>query len=211
MGSFVLTLGRSCLFIRKRKDLTNALSITPSYLKNTFSDSGLVTDYRDWQIPLGRRFRSLKVWFVLRSYGVEGIQKFLRNHINLGEYFHSLIKSREDLFDVLAGPTFALTVINCKPTARKSAPNSDGDTAMRDAESQAVLDANALTKEVYERVNSKGEVFLTSTVIGGLYAIRIVSANTQTEQKFLKRCFDILVETTEALQNEQSTAIVNGA
>jgi aromatic-L-amino-acid decarboxylase len=145
---------------------------------------------------------------VLRSYGVEGIQKFIRNHIKLGEFFHSLIKSREDLFDVLAGPAFALTVINCKPRQRRGSVNAtEPDPSherytndfTRDAESQALLDANALTKEVYERVNKGGEVFLTSTVIGGVYAIRIVSANTQTEEKYLKRCFDILVEATEAV------------
>ena len=63
----------SCLWVKRRTDLTSALSITPSYLRNDYSDSGLVTDYRDWQIPLGRRFRSLKIWFVLRSYGVSGM------------------------------------------------------------------------------------------------------------------------------------------
>lgn len=181
--------------------------MTPSYLRNNFSDSGLVTDYRDWQIPLGRRFRSLKVWFVLRSYGIEGIQSFIRNHIKLGEYFHSLIKSREDLFEVLAGPAFALTVITCKPHSRLSSeaagknisedgPHRNGEANAADP--QARLDANALTQQVYERVNGQGEIFLTSTVIGGVYAIRVVSANTQTEAKYLKCCFDLLVENTEA-------------
>jgi aromatic-L-amino-acid decarboxylase len=178
----------------------------------------LVTDYRDWQIPLGRRFRSLKVWFVLRSYGIEGIQNFIRNHIKLGEYFHSLTKSREDLFDVLAGPTFALTVIACKPRQRGgsvSATDLDANHARymnnftKHAESTALLDVNALTKEVYERVNRAGEVFLTSTVVGGVYAIRIVSANTQTEEKYLKRCFDILVETTEAVLKSQDSSAVH--
>lgn len=179
-----------------------------------------MTDYRDWQIPLGRRFRSLKVWFVLRSYGVEGIQKFIRNHIKLGEYFHSLIKSRDDLFDVLAGPAFALTVITCKPGKRRasaratlSGPSHERhkNDFTRDAESQVLLDAHELTKEVYERVNKGGEIFLTSTVIGRVYAIRIVSANTQTEEKYLKRCFDILVETTETVLRNSGASQVNGA
>lgn len=189
----------SCLFIRRRSDLTSALSMTPSYLRNTFSDSGLVTDYRDWQIPLGRRFRSLKVWFVLRSYGIEGIQHFIRNHIKLGEYFHGLIKSRDDLFDVLAGPSFALTVLACKPPppTPTSIDAHEVNGSANGVDSKVLVDANALTKQVYEHVNDQGEFFLTSTVIGGAYAIRIVSANTQTEQKYLKRCFDVLVEATE--------------
>ena len=182
--------------------MTSALTLTPSYLRNEFSNAGLVIDYKDWQIPLGRRFRSLKVWFILRSYGIDGIQSFIRNHINLGEYFHSLIKSRDDLFDVLAGPAFALNVIACKPRAREPAAQSTHDTdgMVNGAESQAVLHANALTKQVYEHVNGQGEFFLTSAVIGGVYAIRIVSANTQTEQKYLKRCFDVLVEATESFR-----------
>jgi aromatic-L-amino-acid decarboxylase len=160
-----------------------------------------VTDYRDWQIPLGRRFRSLKVWFVLRSYGIQGIQSFIRNHIQLGEYFHSLIKSRDDLFEVLAGPAFALTVVACKPRLQPSSTDvgtpNDGDRYTNGATTQQLSQANTLTKQVYERINTEGEFFLTSTVIGGVYAIRIVSANTQTEQKYLKRCFDVLVEATE--------------
>src|ERR1700759_286955 len=107
------------MFVKDRTDLTSSLSITPSYLRNSFSDSGLVTDYRDWQIPLGRRFRSLKIWFVIRSYGIEGLQKHIRSHIELGEKFHSLILSRKDLFDVLTGPAFALTVITLKPRRRE--------------------------------------------------------------------------------------------
>lgn len=189
----------SCLFIRKRSDLTSSLSITPSYLRNEFSESGLVTDYRDWQFSLGRRFRSLKVWFVLRTYGVSGIQAFIRNHIALGEYFHKLILTRTDLFDVLAGPAFALTVITVKPRPKSITDGKEG-VFTNDAEAQTLLDANAVTKEVYERVNREAEVFLTSTVVGGVYAIRIVSANANSEEKYLKRCFEILVENAEEVR-----------
>lgn len=184
--------------------------MTPSYLRNAFSDSGLVTDYRDWQIPLGRRFRSLKVWFVLRSYGIAGIQSFIRNHITLGEYFHSLIKSREDLFEVLAGPSFALTVIACKPRASGASNTlSNGDAI--DSAKHSLKDANALTKQVYEAINAQGEFFLTSTVVGGQYAIRIVSANMHTEQKYLRRCFDVLVSATEANSLNTVHEPANGA
>ena len=70
------------------------MSITRSYLRNTYSDSGLVTDYRDWQFGLGRRFRSLKMWFVFRSYGLSGIRAMLRSHIAYGETFASLVATR---------------------------------------------------------------------------------------------------------------------
>jgi aromatic-L-amino-acid/L-tryptophan decarboxylase len=196
------------MFVKDRTDLTSSLSITPSYLRNSFSDSGLVTDYRDWQIPLGRRFRSLKVWFVLRTYGISGIQAHIRKHVRLGELFHELVLTRADLFSVLTGPAFALTVITIKqpkPERRVSANQSDPfherylNDFTPDAKNQALIDANSLTKEVYELVNQRGEIFLTSSVISGVYAIRVVSASPNAEERYVRRAFEILVEATEEI------------
>ena len=184
----------SCLFVRKRKDLVDALSVTPAYLRNEFSESGLVTDYRDWQIPLGRRFRSLKVWFVLRTYGVKALQEMIRNHVGLGETFSSFLKSRKDLFEIVTDASFALTVFKIVPK-------------VADLKTQ-----DALTKDVYEMVNRRGEVYITSSVVGGRYAIRVVSANPRTELKFIQKVFDILVETAEELRDgTPRTRLVEGA
>ncbi|KAF2426266.1 dopa decarboxylase-like protein [Tothia fuscella] len=227
MHKWLLTnFDASCLFIKKRSDLTSALSITPSYLRNSFSDSGLVTDYRDWQIPLGRRFRSLKIWFVLRSYGISGLQAHIRGHIKLGELFHSLMLTRPDLFDVLSKPAFALTVITIKPStsgealdrARRLSAASKSDPSHErylndfslDATAHALVDANKLTKEVYELINTRGEIFLTSGVIGGAYAIRVVSATPTAEEKYVRRAFEILVETTKEVL-KKGTNRVDGA
>lgn len=182
----------SCLFVRKRKDLIDALSITPSYLRNEFSESGLVTDYRDWQIPLGRRFRSLKVWFVLRTYGVKALQTMIRNHIELGETFSSLLKTRKDLFEIVTEASFALTVFTIVPKVAEHAAQ------------------DALTKDVYELINKRGEVYITSSVVGGRYAIRVVSANQKTELKFIQKVFDILVETAEELRDAKPRTRVVG-
>ncbi|RDL31396.1 Aromatic-L-amino-acid decarboxylase [Venustampulla echinocandica] len=195
MHKWLLTnFDASCLYVKKRKDLIDALSIMPSYLRNEFSESGLVTDYRDWQIPLGRRFRSLKIWFVLRTYGINGLQAHIRNHIKLGELFAGLLKSRQDLFEILTGPSFALTVFR----------------AVLPAGSKA--EQNELTKEVYELVNRRGEIYLTSGVVAGIYAIRVVSANPKAEEKYLRKAFDILVATTEEIRDSKSSnGSVNGA
>ena len=67
----------SVLFVKERNDIINALSITPEFLRNKYSDKGMVIDYRDWQIPLGRRFRSLKIWFNIRLHGISGLQKYI--------------------------------------------------------------------------------------------------------------------------------------
>lgn len=216
MHKWLLTnFDASCLYVKKRSDLTTALSITPSYLRNTFSDSGLVTDYRDWQLPLGRRFRSLKIWFVLRSYGLEGLQKHIRGHIKLGELFHSLVLSRPDLFSIFVPPAFALTVITVVPrrkgqkrrTTSGGQPDPEHERYLNDftpdADAQVLLDANQVTKEVYERVNKSGEVYLTGAMIAGVYCIRVVSASPWAEEKYVRRCFEVLVQEAEDVLDEE--------
>lgn len=218
MHKWLLTaFDASCLYVKRRRELTDVLSITPSYLRNEFSDNGLVTDYRDWQIPLGRRFRSLKIWFVMRTYGVAGLKNHIRNHIQLGEMFHGLVKSRPDLFRVLTPPAFALTVLTIVPPRHGSAQpetnthltngvstgnaNSDAPIGETEIIKSSVTDnhANTLTQEIYERINAEGKIFLTSSVVKGVYAIRVVSANPKADEKHLRRAFEILVGTTEVV------------
>lgn len=210
MHKWLLTnFDASCLFIRNRKDLTSALSVTPSYLRNPFSDTGLVTDYRDWQIPLGRRFRALKIWFVLRTYGINGLKAHIRRHITLGEKFADWIRGRQDLFRIIAPPAFALTVFTVAAPKHMNLGLLNGYKESAVSEGVAISDStphtstaeldhtNSLTKSVYERINASGEIFLTSTVVNGIYAIRVVSANEKTDEAHLKKAFEILVRTTE--------------
>jgi aromatic-L-amino-acid decarboxylase len=194
----------SAFFIKRRKDLMDTYSITPTYLRNEFTESGLVTDYRDWQIPLGRRFRSLKVWFVLRTYGVNGLREFIRKHIKLGEYFAGLLESRPDMFSITTAPAFGLVTFQVKPpspstAADQSNPGHEAYTNdfTPNAEAQYLEDVNRRTKEVYEKVNARGEYFLTSTVICGQYVIRVVSATILSEEKWLKGCFEEIVKAAD--------------
>lgn len=209
----------SCLFVRSRADLTAALSITPSYLRNQYSDSGLVTDYRDWQIPLGRRFRSIKIWFVLRSYGVEKLQAFIRRTIKLGETFADLIKSRSDIFEIFTTPVFALTVFTIRPPGRNRGgnrrllPAAQPDPAHEnytndftpDAQAQYLFNANRITKDVYETVNQEGEVFLTSSMVKGTYVIRVVSASERSSEEWMRKAFNALVRTTEDVLRKETS------
>ncbi|KAL8805363.1 MAG: hypothetical protein Q9200_005456 [Gallowayella weberi] len=224
MHKWLLTnFDASCLFLPRREPLISALTITPSYLQNKYSTSGLVTDYRDWQIPLGRRFRALKIWFVLRSYGVNGLKEHVTRHIKLGEKFAGWVQDEgKNLFELVAMPRFALTVLRVKiregftsgssgsahvcgnnKTETKinegvaSDPFVAEDDDERTAETDILSQANAVTKEVYEAINAAGEIFLTGTMIKGLYAIRIVSANEQTDEAHLRKAFEILVKTTK--------------
>lgn len=212
MHKWLLTnFDAGCLYVRTRAHLTSALSITPPYLRNPFSDSGLVTDYRDWQIPLGRRFRALKIWFVLRTYGINGLKAHVRKHIILGEKFAAWVREREDLWEIVAPPAFALTVITIALPAQSKGTLLDGMTEPSVTEGVATSitlpstnegnrdHTNALTKEIYESINAAGEIFLTSSVVKGIYAIRIVSANEKADEAHLRRAFEILVNTAEVV------------
>ena len=141
----------------------------------------------------------------MRSYGVSGFKAHIRRHIKLGQMFAELIRGRGDLFDVVTTPSFALTVLTVKPRKAEQrderlVQSTNGFTP--DAEDQDVVEANRVTKDVYERVNAGGEIFLTSGVVEGLYAIRVVSANERTEEKYLHKAFDILVKTAEKVLDE---------
>lgn len=197
--------------------MTSALSITPAFLRNSFSSSGLVIDYRDWQIPLGRRFRALKIWFVLRTYGISGLQAHIRRTVDLGSEFHSWVLGRPDLFRVLTPPAFALTVLTIVPGSSRVEAEAEAALNLNQAEPQTKGEkeknheepqtpssdlerANEITRLVYEEINADGKIFLTSTVVQGIYAIRVVSANPKADQEHLKQAFEILVKTTEEIQ-----------
>ncbi|AEO66947.1 uncharacterized protein THITE_2115545 [Thermothielavioides terrestris NRRL 8126] len=171
----------SCFFVRDRDWLVRALGVNQAVYGNKASDGGLVTDYREWQIPLGRRFRSLKIWFVLRSYGVKGLQEYIRRTIALGEQFAASLRAREDLFEIVAGPSFALTVF-------RLAARSEGET---------LEERNALTRALYEKVNATGKIWLTSTVLDGRFAIRLMTGVRTTEREHVEAAVKTLVEVAE--------------
>lgn len=172
----------SAVWVRDRQHLTEALSVSLAILQNQHTESGLVTDYRDWQIPFGRRFRSLKVWFVLRTYGIEGLRAHIRKHIGLAETFGTLMKGRPDLFEIITGPRFALTVF--KLAAK---------------EGKTLEEQNATTKKMYDAVVEEGKIFLSSTVVGGVFAIRHNPATPMVEEHHVRKHFEILVGAAEKI------------
>ncbi len=97
-------------FTADRAALTGALAILPEYLRNPATDSGAVVDYRDWQIELGRRFRALKLWFVLRWYGAEGLREHVRGHVALAQELAGWVGA-DDRFDVVAPHPLSLVCL----------------------------------------------------------------------------------------------------
>jgi aromatic-L-amino-acid decarboxylase len=158
----------NCFFVANRAALINALSIMPEYLRNRATESGAVIDYRDWQIPLGRRFRALKLWFVIRHYGREGLQAHLRRHVELAQNFARWVAG-SDRFELVVEPLLNLVCFRHK----------DGDAA-----NQALLD----------RLNQSGDLFLTHTKLNGQMVLRLAVGQTRTEARHVERAWQRIQE-----------------
>ena len=151
-------------FVRDRDALTRALAVSPVYLKNRATDSGDVIDYRDWQIPLGRRFRALKLWFVLRSFGASGLRAHVRRHVELARRFSEWIEG-DPAFELAAPPRLGLVCFRLV-----------GD----DAGGQALL----------EELNRSGELYLTGTELDGRPALRMAIGGTLTEARHVEGAWE---------------------
>jgi aromatic-L-amino-acid/L-tryptophan decarboxylase len=153
--------------------LTGALAILPEYLRNAATDAGAVVDYRDWQIELGRRFRALKLWFVLRWYGAEGLRAHIRSGVALAQELAGWAEA-DDRFDVVA--PHPLSLVCLRP---------------RWAEG---VDADVATMTLLERLNDGGEVFLTHTTVGGQVVLRAAIGAPATTRAHVERAWTLLCE-----------------
>jgi len=153
-----------CFYVRSRKALIETLSILPEYLRNQATESGAVIDYRDWHIPLGRRFRALKLWFVIRHYGVEGLQHHVRRHVELAQELARWVEA-DPRFELAAPAPLNLVCFRHK----------SGD---------------AVTEELMEKLNASGKLYLTHTKLAGRFAIRMSIAQTDTEERHLRQAWD---------------------
>jgi aromatic-L-amino-acid decarboxylase len=153
-------------YVADREPLIDAMSITPPYLRNRASDSGAVIDYRDWHVPLGRRFRALKLWFVLRSYGAEGIRHHVREHVRLARLLESRIEADARL-EMVAPTPFALVSFRHKS-------------------------GNEATTALAEAINASGHSFVTASQIDETSFIRVSIGQTLTAERHVDRLWDLI-------------------
>ncbi|MFZ0201555.1 MAG: pyridoxal-dependent decarboxylase [Candidatus Sulfotelmatobacter sp.] len=163
----------NCFWVADRKALIQTLSILPEYLRNQATESGAVIDYRDWHIQLGRRFRSLKLWFVIRHYGVEGLQYHIRRHVDLAQQFASWVRSDQD-FELAAPAPLNLVCFRHKA----------GDAA-----NQSIMD----------RLNRSGDLFLTHTKLNGKLTLRLCVGQTNTQARHVERAWQRIREEADKL------------
>lgn len=177
---FLTNFDCSVLWVKDRSALVQALSTNPEYLKNKASLAKMVVDYKDWQIPLGRRFRSLKLWMVLRLYGLENLQCYIRNHIKLAKHFEDLVL-QDQRFEIITPRLFSLVCFRLLP------PQNREDCG------------NKLNHTLLEAVNSTGNVFMSHTVLSGTYVLRLAVGAPLTEERHVSDAWKVLQDKATAL------------
>jgi aromatic-L-amino-acid decarboxylase len=145
------------LWVADRGPLVHSLSMKPDYLRNAATESGAVIDYSDWQVPLGRRFRALKLWLTLRMIGAEALRQRIRDHVSWATEFAAWVR-HDPRFELLAEPSLSLVCFGLR----------SGDEA-----STALLD----------RVNREGRVLLSPARIAGRQALRLAVGGTLTRRQ----------------------------
>ncbi len=153
-------------WVANRAELTNTFSIMPEYLRNKATESGEVFDYRDWHIQLGRRFRSLKLWFVIRHYGVEGLRFHIRKHVQMAQQFAIWVKESKN-FELLLEPPFNLVCFRLK---------ADDEANMK----------------LMNSINETGKAFFTHTKLNDRVVLRMSIGQTHTEEKHVSEMWNLL-------------------
>lgn len=158
-----------CFFVADRSVLIKTLSILPEYLKNKATESGAVIDYRDWQIPLGRRFRALKLWFVIRHYGIEGLQHHVRQHVELAQVFARWVKQSKE-FELAAPAPLNLVCFRHK----------SGDE---------------FNEKLLDELNRSGELYLSHARLNDRFVLRMSIGQTYTELRHVEKAWKLIQKT----------------
>jgi len=164
----------SAFYVKDEALLVRTFEIMPEYLKTPEDER--VKNYRDWGIPLGRRFRALKLWFVMRSFGIEGLQKKIRHHISLAQDLKEKIEQHED-FELLAPAPLNTLCFHFHPS------HIDDEAKL-----------NELNEKLLNKIQGSGKLFLTHTTLDNKYTIRMVLGNTNIERHHVDNAWNLIKE-----------------
>ncbi|KAL7886788.1 hypothetical protein AOLI_G00045090 [Acnodon oligacanthus] len=153
----------STMWVKNRTDIIAAFKMDPLYLKHDHQESGLVTDYRHWQIPLGRRFRSLKMWFVFRMYGLRGLQDYIRKHVALAKEFEALVRV-DERFQISADVVLGLVCFRLKGS-------------------------NDLNEALLKRINNARRIHLVPCQLSGKFVLRFAVCARTTESRHVQEAW----------------------
>jgi aromatic-L-amino-acid decarboxylase len=162
-----------CFYVTDRAALIQTLSVLPEYLRNKATESGAVIDYRDWHVQLGRRFRSLKLWFVIRHYGVEGLRYHVRQHVQLAQDFAKWV-DQDPQFELAAPHPLNLVCFRYK----------------------AGEDFNRM---LMDRLNQSGEIYLSHTSLDDKFTLRMSIGGTLTEERHVQQAWLLIHQTADQI------------
>jgi aromatic-L-amino-acid decarboxylase len=168
----------SAYFVKNAQSLIKTFEILPEYLKTR--TRGAVNDYRDWGVPLGRRFRALKLWSVIRTFGVEGLRDKVREHIRIAGELEKMIR-KEDDFEILAPVTICVVCFRYKPAGY--------------SEEQI----NTLNEKLNHLLNDSGKLYLSHTVLNGRYTLRMATAQTNVTFEHVMKAWLLIKGTARSL------------
>jgi aromatic-L-amino-acid decarboxylase len=166
-------------FVKDAASLIRTFEILPEYLKTR--TRGIVNDYRDWGVPLGRRFRALKLWNVIRSFGVKGLQEKVRYHIELAAKLSEMISGEPD-FEILAPVVISVVCFRFRP------------------EGIDEEQVNKLNEKLNHLLNDSGKIYLTHTVLNGRYTLRMVTAQTNVTLAHVEKAWELIKSTARSLK-----------
>ena len=165
-------------FVKDASALIKTFEILPEYLKTR--TRGKVNDYRDWGVPLGRRFRALKLWSVIRTYGVEGLREKVRSHISIAAELSEMILKEND-FEIVAPVIIAVVCFRYMP-----AGYTDDQI-------------NLVNEKLNHRLNDSGKLYLSHTVLNGKYTLRMVTAQTNVTLEHVEKAWILIMDTARSL------------
>lgn len=163
-------------FLKNPEDLVQTLAISPEFLK-THGKDGII-NYSEWSVPLGRRFRALKLWFVIRAYGLEGLRTRLRNHVNWSVDLHDRLATEPD-FEITTKPMWSLWTFRYAP---------DG-----------AVDLDDLNLRLVNAINDDGRIYLTQTRVDGNLTIRFQAGQFETTEYDVRVAYDVITEIARSL------------
>ncbi|XP_022726615.1 tyrosine/DOPA decarboxylase 1-like [Durio zibethinus] len=194
---FFTTLDCCCVWVKDPSTLIKSLSTNPEYLRNKASDTKQVVDYKDWQITLSRRFRAMKLWLVLRSYGVANLRNFLRSHVKMAKLFEELVAS-DNRFEVVVPRYFAMVCFRVLPSALCKFQNEYCD---KDDVDQT--HANEFNRKLLESMNASGRIYITHAQVDGIYMLRFAVGATLTEDKHVIMAWKVIREMVDTMLNTE--------
>jgi aromatic-L-amino-acid decarboxylase len=168
----------TAFFIKDAESLIKTFEVLPEYLKTR--TRGTVNDYRDWGVPLGRRFRALKLWSVVRSYGIEGLREKIREHISIAAQLAKMISDESD-FEILAPVVLCVVCFRYNPS---------GHTEEK---------INLINEKLNHLLNDSGKLYLTHTVLNGKYTLRMVTAQTNVTLAHVVKAWELIKVTARSI------------